>query len=292
MPSGSFTVSVPGGQLAGVCSGSGPSLLVLHGGPGLSDYTGWFAGELAGWTLMRYTQRGVEPSTTSGPFTVRQHVDDAIAVLDHRRVSSAVVLGHSWGGYLAMHLAAAAPDRVAGLTLIDTLGAVDDGGFAPFAAELAARTGPEVMAEVAALDEVAEASPGSPEAADAELRSLRLMWPAYFADPSAAPPMPDDLRLSRECYAGTFESIGAAQADDWLVRQLAGYQGPVEILAGEASPFPLATAQSTAAVFADARLAVAAGAGHFPWHERPGCVAAALDSIAVRYEGSAAEPVA
>ncbi len=291
MPSGSFAVSVPGGQLAGVCAGSGPSLLVLHGGPGMSDYTGWFAGELAGWTALRYTQRGVVPSTTSGPFTVPQHVDDAIAVLDHHRVSSAVVLGHSWGGYLAMHLAAAGPDRVAGLVLVDSLGAVDDGGFAPFAAELAARAGPKVMAEVVALDEVAGATPGSPEASAAELRSLRLMWPAYFADSAAAPPMPDDLRLSRECYAGTFESIGTAQADDWLVRQLAGYQGPVEVLAGGASPFPLTTAQSTAALFADAGLAVAAGAGHFPWHECPGCVAAALDRIAGRGEAPAAEPV-
>jgi len=277
-----FVVSVPGGELAGIRSGQGQPLLVLHGGPGLSDYTGWFAAELVGWTAIRYTQRGVTPSTTSGPFTVDRHVADAIAVLDHHRVGSAVVLGHSWGGYLAMHLAAAAPDRVSGLVLVDSLGGVGDGGYGPFAAELAARAGSEALAEVAALDEVAEASPGSPEAEAAAKRSLQLMWPAYFADPAAAPPIPVDLRLSRDCYAGTFASIAAAQADGRLARQLAGFRGPVELVVGDASPFPLETAESTAALFGEARVTVAPGAGHFVWYERPGCVAAALDRMAAR----------
>jgi pimeloyl-ACP methyl ester carboxylesterase len=291
MQSQDFTVSVPGGQLAGSRSGAGPTLLVLHGGPGLSDYTDWFAGELAGWTALRYTQRGVPPSTTGGPFTVDQHVADALAVLDHHQVSAAVVVGHSWGGYLAMHLAAAAPDRVRGLLLVDTLGGVGDGGGALFAAELAARSGPDVMAEIAALDEVAEASPGTPEAAAAEMRSLELIFPAYFAEPAAAPPLPPDLRLSSECYGETFASIRAAQAVDRLAPRLAHYQGPVEVLAGEASPVPLEAARSTAALFADAPLTVVPGAGHFVWHERPGHVAAALDRIAARVTTRPAEAV-
>jgi pimeloyl-ACP methyl ester carboxylesterase len=283
---GAFRVPGPAGDLAGTRSGRGRPLLVLHGGPGLTDYTGWFAGELDGWTALRYTQRGVPPSATSGPFTVDQHVADALAVLDHQGAGAAVVLGHSWGGYLAMHLAASAPARVTGLVLIDTLGGAGDGGFAPFAAEHAARAGPEVLAEVAALDEVAEASPGTPEAAAAELRSLRLMWPAYFAEPPAAPPMPADLNLSRECYAATFASIGVAQAGSVLSTGLAGYRGPVELVAGAASPFPPGVAQSTAGLFADARVTVEPAAGHFVWHERPGCVAAALGRLAARLRSS------
>ncbi len=37
------------------------------------------------------------------------------------------MLGHSWGGYLAMQLAARAPGRVNALVLADTLGAMGDG---------------------------------------------------------------------------------------------------------------------------------------------------------------------
>ena len=277
-----FGVRVADGELAGIRSGRGRPLLVLHGGPGLSDYTGWFARELAGWAALRYTQRGVALSTTDGPFTGDQHVADALAVLDQHRVRAAVVLGHSWGGYLAMHLAAAAPDRVAGLVLLDTLGGVGDGGHAAFAAELAARAGPDVMAAIGALDDVATASRGTADAEAAELRSLELIWPAYFADPPAAPPFPADLVFSASCSAATFESIKAAQADGGLAARLTRYRGPVELVAGGASPFPLDTAESTAALFGAAHVTVEPGAGHFVWHERPGCVAAALDRMAAR----------
>jgi proline iminopeptidase len=281
--SADFTVAVPGGVIAGVRSGRGFPLLVLHGGPGMSDYTGLLAGELTDWTALRYTQRGVAPSTASGPFTIGRHVADAIAVLDQHGAGSAAVLGHSWGGYLAMQLAAAAPERVAGLVLVDSLGGAGDGGFAAFSAAIDARVGPEVLAEVASLDELVEASPGTPEADAALVKGFGLMWPGYFADPPSAPPPPTDIRMSPECYTGTFESIQAAQANDGrLANQLAGYRGPVEIVAGAASPFPIDTATSTAALFGDARVSVVPGAGHLPWLECPGCVTAALRRLADR----------
>jgi proline iminopeptidase len=272
-----FEVTVPGGILAGVRGGRGDPLLVLHGGPGLSDYSGMLADELTGWDALRYTQRGVDPSTTSGPFTVGQHVSDAVAVLDQHGIGAAVVLGHSWGGYLAMQLAAAAAERVRALVLVDSLGAVGDGGFAAFAEELTARTSSQTLARLAELGDLASAS-----ADTAALESLRLSWPSYFADQSVAPAPPDGLRMSRACYTSTFESISAAQADGLLPALLAQFSGPVEIVAGGASPFPHDVATSTGALFRNAQVTMIDGAGHFPWVERPGCVAAALWRIAAR----------
>ncbi len=255
----------------------------------MNDYLDSLASELTGWTVLRYTQRGVAPSTTSGPFTIAQHVADALTVLDHHGLGDAVVLGHSWGGYLAMQVAAAAPERVAGLVLVDSLGGAGDGGFEAFAAEMDSRAGPEALAEITALDELAEATKGTPEADAANVESFRLMWPAYFADPSTAPPPPEGIRIGVDCYTGTFESITAAQADGGLAGQLARYSGPVEIVAGGASPFPAETASSTAALFADARLAIVPAAGHLPWHERPGCIAAALGRLADRLPALSAD---
>src|SRR5689334_20693434 len=173
--------------------GEGPALLFLHGGPGLSDYLSAMpAEETEGWRRIGYTQRGLAPSPLDGPFTVAQHVADAIAVLDERRLDSAVVLGHSWGGFLAAVLASTHPDRVRGLVIVDPLGIAGDGGSAGFGAAMEARTPAESRRRAMELDEQAMSGEGTED--DAK-ESLRLVWPAYFADPASAPPMPDDIRL-------------------------------------------------------------------------------------------------
>jgi hypothetical protein len=46
---------------------------------GLSDYTAPLADA---FRVIRYQQRGLAPSLTSGPFEVGRHVADAVTVLD------------------------------------------------------------------------------------------------------------------------------------------------------------------------------------------------------------------
>jgi proline iminopeptidase len=276
-----LAVSVRGGELIGLRSGSGRPLLVLHGGPGMNDYSDWFAAELAGWDALRYTQRSVAPSLTAGPFTIEQHVSDALTVLDQQDVAAVTVLGHSWGGYLAMQLAARAPDRVSALVLADTLGAVGDGGLAGFGDELAARATPEARARMTELDELTATSEEE-QAAAAALEYFRLDWPGYFAVPAQAPPVPDTVRMSSEGFEQTSASIAAAVERGDLPGLLSGFTGPVEVLAGECSPLPRQAAEATTAVFPDARLTIVPGAGHQVWHEAPGCMAAALSRVAVR----------
>src|SRR5262245_18851654 len=106
--------------LPGHREGTGRPALLLHGGPGLSDYMGPLAQELDGlFETFRYTQRGTPPSTSGPPYNVETHVADAIAVLDHFGVDEAWAIGHSWGGHLALHLAVAHPNRVRGLICIN-----------------------------------------------------------------------------------------------------------------------------------------------------------------------------
>src|SRR5436190_7076579 len=134
--SGSLEPALPA---AGACpfaverTGSGPPALLLHGGPGLSDYLDDLA-ELLGDRLecVRYTQRGVSPAPVDGPYTVAQHLADATLVLDEAGVANAIVIGHSWGGYLAAQLVAAHRSRVVALVSIDGVGLVGDGGWPAF----------------------------------------------------------------------------------------------------------------------------------------------------------------
>lgn len=246
----------------------------------MNDYSDWFLGELAGWDALRYTQRGVAPSVTEGPFTVEQHVSDTVAVLDQCGVAAATVLGHSWGGYLAIQLAARAPGRVNALVLAEALGAVGDGGLAGFDAEMEARATPDVLARFSELDAL---SPASEQEKDAvALESFRLGWPGYFADPAQAPPVPVAARVSAQAHEQTSGSAAEAAARGDLPGMLSRFSGPVEVLAGERSPLPRQAAEATAAVFSDARLTIVPGAGHQLWHEAPGCLAAALARVAGR----------
>ena len=262
-------------RLSGWVQGEGPPVLLLHGGPGLSaDYLDVLAEELrSGWAVAGYQQRGLAPSRIDGPFTVTDHVADAGRVLDALGWDRAVLVGHSWGGHLALHAAAAAPERVAGVLAIDPLGAVGDGGGQEFETEMFRRTPEDVRARAQELDERAMRGEGSPDDA---LEGLRLVWPAYFPSWDTAPAMPP-IRLAVTAYAETYASL--VEQLPRLEAALPGIAVPVGFVVGAASPMPATASTRTAERIPGAEVEVVPGAGHFPWLDVPGCVRAALQRL-------------
>jgi proline iminopeptidase len=275
----SFEIGVPGGLLRGSVAGQGDPVLLLHGGPGLPwTYLQPLVDELAaGYRVACFQQRGLPPSTAGAPYDLRTQVADVVAVLDGLGWERALVAGHSWGGHLLLHLLAERPERVSGALVIDTLGGVGDGGEAEFDAELMRRTPARDVARVEQLEQQAMAGQGP----DSDLmESMRLLWPAYFADPAAAPPFPD-LTFSVEAYAATFASLHDELPG--LAARLAGVAVPTLFLHGAAGPMPVTASTGTAAAIGPAAaVEVLDDAGHFPWIERPGSVRAALGRLAGR----------
>jgi pimeloyl-ACP methyl ester carboxylesterase len=270
-----FTATVEGGQVSGWVDGAGPPVLMLHGGPGLSyTYLDDLAPEIgAGYQVASYQQRGIAPSMLDGPYDIDTHVADVAAVLDSLGWPSAYVVGHSWGGHLGFHLAAAIPGRLSGLLAVDPLGAVGDGGETGMGVEMNDRTPADARARAAELDQRALA--GEASEADA-LEGLRLYWPAYFADPASAPPMPP-ISMCGPAYSECFESIHERLPG--LESALPSISLPVGILVGSRSPIPNSAAHDTAAAIPGAWVGVVDGAGHFPWVERPGSVRSALGRL-------------
>ena len=272
-----FTVAVAGGSLGGWLDGAGPPVLLLHGGPGLSfEYLDQLGDELSpDFRVAAYQQRGLEPSTLSGPFTIAQAVDDAVSVLDGLGWDRALIIGHSWGGQLALRLVAGHPERVAGALAVDPLGVVGDGGMAAFGAEMAARTSREDRQRGRELDERAMNGLGT---AEDFLESMRLVWPAYFADPDNVPPMPP-IRMSVEAYSGVIKEM--TEDTDQIAAALTATEVPYGVLAGAASPMPWGqAARATAELSPNAFLKVIPGGGHFPWLDEPGCVRDAAKRVA------------
>jgi pimeloyl-ACP methyl ester carboxylesterase len=56
----------------------------------------------------------------AGGWSLEQHADALLAVLDHYGMDRAVLAGHSWGGMTSLRLALARPERVSGLGLFNT----------------------------------------------------------------------------------------------------------------------------------------------------------------------------
>ena len=177
-----FTTHDDGPLIAGRRAGSGPPVLLLHGGPGLGfDYLRDLADELAEENdVAWYQQRGQEPSAADGPYTVAADVGDARRVLDALGWEKAYVVGHSWGGHLALHVAEAMPERLLGVLAVDPLGSVGDGRWPEFDEEMFRRTPEDVRERAREIDELSMAGKADDELA---LEGMRLVWPAYFADP-------------------------------------------------------------------------------------------------------------
>jgi pimeloyl-ACP methyl ester carboxylesterase len=112
-------------------------------------------------------------------------------------------------------------------------------------------------------------------AADDELalEGMRLVWPAYFADPEQAPPMPE-FRLASERSADMVPSILAELPA--LEAGLPGIRVPVGFVHGSRSPMPLGASTDGAERIPGAWVEVVEGAGHFIWVEAPGAVRASL----------------
>jgi pimeloyl-ACP methyl ester carboxylesterase len=267
-----FTTRDDGPLIAGRCSGSGPPVLLLHGGPGLGfEYLGDLADELAQENdVAWYQQRGQAPSAVEGPYTVAADVGDARRVLDALGWERAYVVGHSWGGHLALHVAQAMPERLLGVLSVDPLGAVGDGGWSVFDEEMLRRTPEHQRERAREIDERATAGTADDALA---LEGMRIVWPAYFAEPEQAPPMPE-LRLSTARSAEMFPSIFAALPS--LEAGLPNIRVPVGFVHGARSPMPLAASSDAAERIPGAWVEVVDGAGHFIWVEAPGAVSAAL----------------
>ena len=270
-----FTVATPSGELSGWVSGEGPHVLAIHGGPGMNyDYLDDAVAELAArYQVATFQQRGLAPSAEQGEFTVAEAVADIAAVLDGLGWETAYLMGHSWGGHLVFHAAAAIPERLAGALSVDPLGAVGDGGAQAFGAEMLARI-PEADRERARmLDDKDTAGESTPEE---DLEAMSLFWPSYFADPAAAPSLPP-VRFSQPAKQGLWADLQARLPE--LESSLVSITVPFGVIVGELSPMPPSAGTESAGRIPRAWSHVEQGAGHFVWHEAPGCLLAAMDRL-------------
>ena len=245
--------------------GVGVDTLFVHGGPGLNDYLAPISDLLVDVVRShRYTMRGLAPSPLNGPFTVAQHVVDAVGILDGLDLDRAVLLGHSWGGLVAAAIAVTYPDRIRAMILIESTGLTRNGGIDEFFAHFDKSYSPqdsERAADLARLDE----ERGLTAAEQDERR--RLDWPYYHADPNNPPPFLE-RQTSSAAGAEGMKDTRKLLAQDFF-RPLHSYPIPTLVLSGAKGPFPPWVFEDITALIPRAEATAIPDAGHYPWYEQP-----------------------
>jgi len=101
--------------------GDAPATLLLHGIGNYGRYWDFFGDAVTGrLRLVAADARGHgESGKPSDGYAPQDFVADALAVLDALTIERAVIVGHSMGGTHAIRLAAAHPDRVERLVVVD-----------------------------------------------------------------------------------------------------------------------------------------------------------------------------
>ena len=157
-------------------------------------------------------------------------------LLDKLGWERAWLIGHSWGGHLAMHIAVAHPERVTGLILIETLGALPDGGSAELVANMVARLTPD---ERASLDELVARQADGDDDPTLLAKMLMTLWPSYaYIHGNVLPPNSLRLEIPLDGERTTMESVADHFAAGTLERGLPGLDMPVLLIHGEGDPMP------------------------------------------------------
>lgn len=224
--------------------GSGPAVLLLHGGLGNAGNWGHQVPALlaAGYRVIVMDTRGHGRSSWDGtPFSYRRLADDALAVLEHFGVMRAAIVGWSDGADTGLILAMTHPERVTGLVFFACN--VDDSGTRPF------------------------------EMTD----TIGRIFARHVADHAALSPDPGGFDVMNQAVGvmqGTQPNLSATE--------LAGVQVPVLSLIGEHDEFiTRAHAEYIAAAIPDARFQLLEEVSHFAPLQRPATFnSAVLDFLA------------
>ena len=240
------------------------TLVVLHGGPGIShEYTRGLEALVAdGYRVVTFDQRGTGRSTSPADEDAYR-LTDLAGDLERLRVALGTeridVAGHSFGGLIAMQYAVTYPAHVRSMTLIDSAAVRDD------AMMLGQMYMSERVGEMQEQGFIAGRAP--PQGTDCAPAVLSVM-PAYYFDPRH--PATKDLGGST-CRADTFERTLEASAGLALEPALAELEMPTLVIHGEADPFGREGVDHIVASLTRARpdVHILPRCGHLPWVECP-----------------------
>ena len=252
--------------------GTGIPLVILHGGPGL-DHS-YFLPQMEKladtYELIFFDQRGSGKSSLrvdSTAMTLDALVEDIDRVRDAYNLNTMNLMGHSWGGLLAMFYAIKHGDRLNSLILVNST---------PPTSELRSASFKIIGERTSREDSIAQAllvqTPGFKRRDPAAMQKyFRLLFRGSFRDRQKA----DELTLTfgpdygaRSKLVQYLAKDPQLQAYDVLSR-LETITCPVLIIGSDYDPAPPEANERIHSHIAGSRYVVMKNCGHFPFIEAP-----------------------
>jgi len=263
---------INGTQLYCKSVGTGTPVLIIHGGPGLDhSYFLPHMEKLAdSYELIFFDQRGCGRSTIrvdSASMTLDALIEDIDRVRDAYNLQTVNLMGHSWGGLLAMFYAIRHGDRLNSLILVNSTpptSALRDSAFRI----MAARTTPDDSAREAAIARSAAFLRRDPGAVR---EYFRLLFRGTFRNPHDE----DELNLTfPPDYAERSALLKYLARDTSLMNYdlLSGLESitcPVLIIGSDCDMTPRESNEAIHSRIRDSQLVIMKDCGHFPFIEAP-----------------------
>ena len=223
--------------------GKGEPIVVLHGGPGF-DHQQFlpYLGELASdYKVILFDQRGTGLSTgpvDSASITIDTFISDIEAVREAFGIEKMNLVGHSWGGILAMHYAVRHPENLKSLILCSAGASVDC--FTDMRAQIQRARPPEdteLLESIYASEAFQAQDPAAIE------RFWQVYFRVYFVDTTLASTMnltfTENTITNGNAVAGyILNSVGEFNLYD----ELRVVRCPTLILHGDSDPMPVSYA--------------------------------------------------
>lgn len=277
-PLGQF-VSVAGRRLHLLQQGTGPDLVLIHGASGnMRDFTFDLMGRLTDRYRVTVLDRpglGHSDRLDRDGASLFEQADALVAALAQMGVARPLVLGHSYGGAVALAMATRHPGRVAGLILLSAASHPWNAPLSRYYRVLSHPIGQVLAAPIltawvpdrVVTDTIASVFAPQPTP------------PGYGAHFGAG------LTLQRRALREN--ALQRASVLSEIVQMLPDYTAidmPVEILHGDRDDTVWLSihAEPLAAKIKGAHLVVMEGVGHAPHHADPARVLAAIDRACAR----------
>ncbi len=260
--------------------GSGEPVLLLHGGPGGDARSLSGLAELLApsYRCVLADQRGSGRSTVRSwapeTFDVRHFVADVDALREHLGTPRIRVVGHSWGGVLALLYAVTHPDRVERVALLAPGPLFLDGvaAFRPNQLYPLTAAERERLAELEAQRSAARARGDRRACAALGAAVTQVLHRVRFFDPRIAEAsLPAALDAAGDAYdAWRVEEAVLPSVGRWPHwHELDRLAAPVLVVHGYQDFEPVTQAYTLRELVPQTRIAFLNECGHVPWLEQP-----------------------